>query len=85
MARTKTPEPRKMTHTHLLALAFKGIDAEIGYWEEKQQTTDNLYTIAKDIFDHSDTEGAWEELTISFIMYALNREAVITNYIIEGE
>ena len=27
----------------------------------------------------------WEELTISFIVYALNREAVITNYIIGGE
>lgn len=52
---------------------------------ELEPTTENLYTIAKDIFDHSDTEGDWEELTISFIMYALNREAVITNYIIEGE
>lgn len=46
MARAKTPEPRKMTHTHLLALAFKGIDAEIGYWEEKQQTTDNPEALA---------------------------------------
>ena len=47
-------------------------------------TTANIYLIAKDIFDHSDTEEKWEDLTVEFVMYVLSNEAVITTYTIKG-
>ena len=47
-------------------------------------TTANIYLIAKDIFDHSDTEEKWEDLTVEYVMYVLSNEAVITTYTIKG-
>ena len=43
-----------------------------------EPTTEILYTVAKDIYDHSENQ------TITNIMFILEREAVYTFYYIDG-
>ena len=46
--------------------------------DELEPTTENIYLVAKDIYDHSRNQ------TITNIMFILEREAVDTFYYIDG-
>lgn len=47
--------------------------------DKLEPTTENLYTIARDIKEHSDDQ------TISNVMFCLEKDAISTFYTVEGE
>ena len=54
------------------------------YVRDNKPTVANIFTVAKDIFDHSDwnDEYDFEDDMIAAIMFRLNNEAVVTSYFV---
>lgn len=57
-------------------------DRMLGWIRYLKPEKENIWFVAKDIFDHSDVT---ESGTVTNVMFYLNREAVWTTYGIKGE
>lgn len=58
--------------------------AMLDFVRDSKPTIENVFTAAKDIYDHSDFDSRYdaEDEVIEAIMFHLNREAVVTSYYI---
>jgi len=57
----------------------------LDYVRDTKPTIENIFTVAKDIYDHSDFDSRFdtEDEVVEAIMFTLNREAIVTSYFIE--
>ncbi len=60
----------------------KEYEEMLDYVRDNKPTVENLFTVAKDIYGHSDFDSRYdtEDEVIESIMFTLNREAVVTSY-----
>lgn len=63
----------------------KDYEVMLDYVRDTKPTIENIFTVAKDIYDHSDFDSRFdtEDEVVEAIMFTLNREAIITSYFIE--
>ena len=59
-------------------------DKMLDYVRDSKPTVANIFTVAKDIFDHSDFDSRYdvEDEVIEAIMFHLNRDAIVTSYFV---
>lgn len=67
----------------------RGTNAEyekmLDYVRESKPTISNVFTVAKDIYSHSDFDSRYdaEDEVIEAIMFHLNCDAIVTSYFIQ--
>lgn len=63
----------------------KDYEEMLDYVRDTKPTIENIFTVAKDIYDHSDFDSRFdtEDEVVEAIMFTLNREAIVTSYFIE--
>ena len=59
-------------------------DTMLNYVGDNKPTIENVFTVAKDIYEHSDFDSRYdaEDEVIEAIMFHLNREAIVVSYFI---
>ena len=52
----------------------------LDFVRDSKPVLSNLFTVAKDIYDHSDIEGGFDDEIIESIMFVLNRKVIVTSF-----
>ena len=64
---------------------YEQYDKMLDYVRDSKPTIENVFTVAKDIYDHSDFDSRYdaEDEIIEAIMFHLNSEVIVTSYWIQ--